>query len=270
MRVVSLHNPMAIEDFLRRDAELHLYELGDLDPFFWPLTTWYGLEDGGALAAVLLLYHAFEVPTLMALGRPPADALRHLLRTAVRLLPPRLYAHLSPGGRDELAPAYEVRSHGRFLKMALHDPSRLAAVDTASVVALAAGDREELEAMYRASYPGNWFDPRMLETGRYYGVRQGGELVSVAGVHVYAPARRVAVLGNVATHPGYRARGYARAVTARLCRELLAEADLVGLNVRADNAAAVACYERLGFEPVAEYEECSLSRRPEEGKGAVE
>jgi ribosomal protein S18 acetylase RimI-like enzyme len=44
-------------------------------------------------------------------------------------------------------------------------------------------------------------------------------------------------------------------VTARICRSLRAEVDHVGLNVRADNRAAIACYERLGFAPVAPYEE---------------
>ena len=37
--------------------------------------------------------------------------------------------------------------------------------------------------------------------------------------------------------------------------ELQRTVDHIGLNVKADNAAAVACYRRLGFRPVAEYEE---------------
>jgi predicted GNAT family acetyltransferase len=99
----------------------------------------------------------------------------------------------------------------------------------------------------------------MLQTGRYYGVRDAGRLLSVAGVHVHSPAMRVAALGNIATHPTARGRGLAAAVTARLCAELLRECDHVGLNVKADNQPAVACYSRLGFAPVAEYEECTLT-----------
>jgi ribosomal protein S18 acetylase RimI-like enzyme len=49
--------------------------------------------------------------------------------------------------------------------------------------------------------------------------------------------------------------------TARLCRELLATVDQIGLNVRADNAAAIACYPRLGFARGASYEECLLTLR---------
>jgi ribosomal protein S18 acetylase RimI-like enzyme len=256
MPLVSLHDPRAIEAVLRRDVLLNLYALGDLDPFFWPHTTWYGLADG---TAVLLLYAATETPTLHALSGPPFDPLRDLLRAAWGVLPPRVYAHLTPECAGALAPRFRAESHGRHLKMALRDPARLAAVNTSPVVPLSPADADELRAFYARSYPRNWFDPRMLQTGRYYGVREGGELLSVGGVHVHSPAMRVAALGNIATHPEARGRGLAAAVTARLCAELLRECDHVGLNVKADNAPAVACYERLGFEPVAEYEECTLT-----------
>jgi GNAT superfamily N-acetyltransferase len=259
MPLVSLHDPRQIEAVLRRDVFLNLYALGDLDPFFWPHTTWYGLADGGAVRAVALLYTATETPTLLALAGPPFDPMRDLLRAAWGVLPPRVYAHLTPDCADALAPRFRSESHGRHLKMALCDPARLAAVDTSAVVPLSPADADELRAFYAASYPRNWFDPRMLETGRYYGVRDRGQLLSVAGVHVYSPAMRVAALGNIATHPAARGRGLGTAVTARLCAELVRECDHVGLNVKPDNRPAVACYRRLGFEPVAEYEECTLT-----------
>ena len=52
----------------------------------------------------------------------------------------------------------------------------------------------------------------------------------------------------------------ARRSTAKLCQVLSGEVDRVGLNVNDDNAAAIACYERLGFERRAVYEECTLQR----------
>ena len=45
MNVIRLHDRATLEAFLRRDAALHLYSLGDLDDFFWPFTTWHGLEE---------------------------------------------------------------------------------------------------------------------------------------------------------------------------------------------------------------------------------
>ena len=99
----------------------------------------------------------------------------------------------------------------------------------------------------------------MLATGRYVGVRRDGRLACVAGVHVYSPTWRVAALGNVATLPELRGQGLARGACAALCHLLLRDGiETIALNVRADNAPAIAAYTRLGFEPVAEYVEASL------------
>jgi ribosomal protein S18 acetylase RimI-like enzyme len=46
---------------------------------------------------------------------------------------------------------------------------------------------------------------------------------------------------------------------------LLQTVDLIGLNVRADNVAAIACYRRLGFTVVAEYEEYMARLKPFSG-----
>jgi predicted GNAT family acetyltransferase len=78
--------------------------------------------------------------------------------------------------------------------------------------------------------------------------------VSVAGVHVYSRQHKVAALGNITTRPDARGKGLATTVTARLCQELLrAGIECVGLNVKADNQSAITCYEKLGFERVADY-----------------
>src|SRR5262249_21249929 len=107
--------------------------------------------------------------------------------------------------------------------------------------------------------PANWFVPRMLETGFYFGMRLSGTLVSVAGVHVYSQEYKVAALGNITTRPEVRGQGLATAATARLCQELLrAGIDCIGLNVNADNRSAVACYRKLGFQRWADYGEYTL------------
>jgi predicted GNAT family acetyltransferase len=96
----------------------------------------------------------------------------------------------------------------------------------------------------------------MLQTGFYFGIRRGRALVSAAGVHVYSRPYKVAALGNIATRPDVRGRGLGTAVTARLCQELLrAGVECIGLNVKADNLGARACYEKLGFVRVADYGE---------------
>lgn len=263
MKAVFVHDKRVIAEFLKNDAALHLYAIGDLDDFFWPYTAWYGLHDGTTLQALALLYTGTDLPVLLAMERPPATALTGLLQQSKHLLPRRFYAHLCPEAHDVLANDFHLEPHGPHLKMQLDDRSRLDGVDTSAVEPLTVAHLAELRSFYARSYPGNWFDPRMLETGQYFGLRENGELASVAGIHVYSETYRVAALGNITTLPVARGRGLATTVIAALCRSLLHTVDLVGLNVHAENTAAIACYKRLGFSVAAEYGEFMLTTRNE-------
>ncbi|MFC6021556.1 GNAT family N-acetyltransferase [Plantactinospora solaniradicis] len=248
------HDRDELAGLLRRDPHLHAYELGDLDDFYWPYTSWYRLGD-----AVALVYHGGGTPVLLALDHSPG-ALTELLTALVPLLPRRFDAHLSPGGEAVLARHFGVEPRGTHLKMALTDAGRLDRVAPAGEL-LGPADVPELAVLYAAAYPENWFDQRMIETGQYVGVRRDGELLAVAGVHVWSPKYRVSALGNVTTHPRVRGQGLATAAVAALCRRLLDTVDQVTLNVKADNVAAIALYRRLGFTPVAEYGEFVVGRQ---------
>ena len=254
MTVARVSDRAWIRARLLADPALHLYELGDLDDAFWPRTRWYARGD-----AIALIYDAPGLPVLSALGTPASHG--ELLAELAPELPPRLHAHLSPGLAQGLAPRFASERRGEHAKLALTDSPAIARADTTGVLALGPGDRDELLRFYTRAYPGNWFDPRMLELAPCAAIRERGELVAAGGVHVYSAAERVAALGNIAVAPEARGRGLGRAVTAALCLRLRDTAPLIGLNVRADNAAAIACYTRLGFTHVARYEEHVLVSR---------
>ena len=169
----------------------------------------------------------------------------------------RCFAGGDVGALRHFAPTSPPAKHR---KLELVDPSRLDGHPD-GVVPLGPDDLDEVLAFYAMAYPGTWFEPRMLETRRYVGIRDSGGLACVAGVHVWSPEWRVAALGNVATLPEARGRGLATAACAHLCRILLEDGvDTISLNVRADNAAAIAAYQRLGFAQAADYVEVPLSR----------
>ena len=261
MGLVHLHDKGRIEAFLRKNVYLHIYSIGDLDDFFWPDTTWYGWEKEGAIQAVALLYTASDDPTLLALSEQQ-DVMWELIRSIFHLLPERFYAHLSPKVAKAVEQQCKTRSYGKHFKMGLKNKTLLHDIDCSQVIHLTEKDLEEMLALYEESYPGHWFNARMLQTKQYFGLRLKNKLVSVAGIHVYSEKYKVAALGNIVTHPDYRGRGFGKAVTAGLCQSLTKRVDYIGLNVKADNAAAIALYETSGFEIVDTYYELMVLSHP--------
>lgn len=263
MKAVCLHDKSTIETFLRGNVFLNIYGLGDLDDFFWPYTTWYALTDSAVVQAIALIYTGGSMPCFHALAEDDKVIYtEELLRCLIPILPRSFDAHLSPGLESILEKHYTVRSHGKNYKMALTDKSLLSNVDTSQAAGLSMSHLSEIISLLEKAYPGNYFEPRMLETKQYYGIRRSGELVSAAGVHVYYRRYRVAALGNVTTHPDYRGKGYGTTVTAKVCKSLLRDIDHIGLNVKADNISAIKCYERLGFEVIDSYGEFEVEFKP--------
>lgn len=256
LKTVFLHNKAEIEQFLLRNTFLHLYSIGDLDDFFWENTTWYALKHDTQIEQVALLYTGLLLPTLLALT-DETTTMANLLQSIIHLLPKQFYAHLSDGLVSVLNKDYASEHHGLHYKMALRNRECLKKYATDEVIQLTIKDIDEIEELYRVSYPGNWFDSRMLETGYYYGIRRENRLVSIAGVHVYSKRYNVAALGNITTHPQFRGQGLSKHVIAKLCQELAA-VQHIGLNVKADNAIALRCYQQIGFECVATYNEYSF------------
>lgn len=260
MQPTFLHDKQEIERHLREDVYLHIYSIGDLDDFFWPYTAWFAAKAGVDLNAVALLYIGQSLPTLLALSEK-TDAMGALLKSVEHLLPQRFYAHLSPGLESVFSADYDLAEHCEHYKMALFEKGNAARHNCTDVVALNTANMNEILEFYEKSYPGNWFDARMLETQQYFGIRDEGQLVCAAGVHVYSEQYRVAALGNITTLPSHRNRGYATRATAKLCQSLLQKnIEHIGANVKADNHAAISCYKNLGFETVASYGEFMVNR----------
>ena len=157
-----------------------------------------------------------------------------------------------------LEPRYRAELLGHNLKMGLASPVEGRADD--AIVRLTPQHAGEAVQFYAASYPTGYFEPVNLERGPYVAIRDDHGIAAIAGVHVYSQVLRVASLGNIATRPDARGRGHARRATGALCQLLQAEVDVIGLNVRADNAAAIACYRAVGFDVRYAYDEWRVTR----------
>lgn len=266
MGVVELKNRDEIAAYLLQDRELNIYHLGDLDDLFWPYTRWYGWKENGSIEAVVLHFTGLSLPTVISLNRKIQTASQLLLEEIGSRLPKRFYAHLNSGHIQALSSRFRHGEGNSFLKMSLRPEKEVPISEPINPVSFTEAMATELAAFYNRVYPGNWFEPRMLEAGYYYGVYHGGhedgELAAAAGVHVVSPRYRVAALGNIATDPRYRGQGLGKRLTAFLCEILRTDGiELIGLNVGRDNHPARAIYEQLGFDVTCEYVEMMMESK---------
>jgi predicted GNAT family acetyltransferase len=106
-----------------------------------------------------------------------------------------------------------------------------------------------------------WFQEYQLAQGFFYGMREMGRLVAVAGTHLVSFNEGIAAVGNVFTHPDCRGRGYASACTTRVTEALLNHNLMIVLNVSQGNPAAERVYRRLGYLDHCEFLEAPAARR---------
>lgn len=256
MEVKITDNKNEIYGFLSKRPELQLYTIGDLDDFFWPHTTWYAYYDDATVQSIALLYTGMDPPTLLLFDDADLNYPIELLRSVKPLLPARFNAHLSKGLKDVFGDANIIKDYGHNYRMILE--GRPESVSDNNIKRLELSDLESIMKLYTISYPGNWFDKRMLETGKYFGYFIGEKLIGVSGIHVYSAEYRMAALGNIATHPDFRGQKIAYKLTSVLCNDLLKSVDIIGLNVKSDNPAAIKCYENIGFTISSTFDECFI------------
>lgn len=245
-----------IKKLLERDPWLNIYALGDLDILYRPYVEWYRGGD-----ALVCIFRGGEIPTLMALEASLSADMPKLLHDLMEQLPDYFYAHLSTGLERCFHGSFDIESSEGDYKMALRGMNLLESIDTGSAVPLDHEAIPELLELYRDGYPGNWFDPDMLDLNRYFGIRQGGKLVAAAGTHVYSREYAAAALGNIVVLPSYRGRGLGSQVSAALSRLLVSEGIRVGLNVHQQNGSAIRCYRKIGFEICNEYGEFAFRKK---------
>ena len=99
----------------------------------------------------------------------------------------------------------------------------------------------ELTAMTK---PGPFFDKTRL-MGNYRGLFDDGRLVAMSGERMRTP--KFTEISAVCTHPDYRNRGYAKQFVSQGGNEIVADGKIPFLHTFADNAVAIATYEKLGF-----------------------
>ena len=115
---------------------------------------------------------------------------------------------------------------------------------TLEVLRLDVADVPEIMDLVEHARPGP-FAARTIELGSYYGMRDDGALVALAGTRMRLPG--YTELSAVCTDDEHRGRGLAKVLVAHLVDEILGRGEVACLHVVHNNTPAVRLYETLGF-----------------------
>jgi ribosomal protein S18 acetylase RimI-like enzyme len=89
------------------------------------------------------------------------------------------------------------------------------------------------------------FSLKALSLGEFWGVRENGKLVAMAGERMKQDG--FAELSGVCAHPDARGRGFARLVSVVVANRIMERGEQPYLHAFAANTAAIALYESIGF-----------------------
>ncbi|HEY9258409.1 GNAT family N-acetyltransferase [Chitinophaga sp.] len=114
-----------------------------------------------------------------------------------------------------------------------------------TVSLLGEADATDMFNLINSLQPGYYNkDTRLL--GNYYGIRQEGALVAMAGERMRLTG--FTELSAICTHKDYSGRGYAQRLINRLCQQHAAAGTVSYLHVSLANERAIRIYEHMGFE----------------------
>lgn len=102
----------------------------------------------------------------------------------------------------------------------------------------------EIETLINLVQPG-YYNPGTRLMGEYYGIRENGQLVALAGERMRMNG--FTEVSGVVTRPGYTGRGYARQLVACVTNKNLEAGIIPFLHVAQTNEKAIKLYGHLGF-----------------------
>jgi predicted GNAT family acetyltransferase len=119
-----------------------------------------------------------------------------------------------------------------------------AAPAAGAVIKLTHADVPEMLHLADLTKPGP-FAARTIALGSYIGIRNGDQLVAIAGERLRFDG--FTEISAVCSHPDHRGRGYSSLLVSTLMRQILDRGDTPFLHVFDDNTRAAALYRKFGF-----------------------
>ncbi|MPZ50732.1 MAG: GNAT family N-acetyltransferase [Dehalococcoidia bacterium] len=245
-----------IRQHLEAAGAYSAYGLAYMDPRLFPLAGFYEATCDKRQALVMHARGGLG-PTTLTLG--DTDLVRALLQ--LHPGPRQTFLTCEIGHVDVLLRSHDLWRPQTMMRMQLDREAFAPPAGLSAVRRLIDADADELNRLYAIEEDGLRYSGRQVGEGIYFGVHARGRLVAAAGTHIHSTAEGVAVIGNVFTHPDFRARGYGTAVTAAVSAYLLRTCSLVVLNVDPANRTARHIYEQMGFKETGRLVEAMATRR---------
>ena len=118
-------------------------------------------------------------------------------------------------------------------------------------------DAGEMIALAELTRPGP-FRSRTHTMSQFFGIRRQGRLIAMAGERMQLPG--YSEVSGVCSHPDWRGHGFARALSIFIASRIVARGETPFLHAWADNVAAIALYETLGFTLRREMQTMAIRR----------
>ncbi len=259
--VRRLTNPQEVRPLLEPERRYAAYGLAQLEPPLFERSEWWLAEGDGSKGLLMhsrgglgraLLALGDEIALYVLFGLHPGPAYSFATIKTEHLPVARhffTFSQTQSMSRMFVDGQGFIPAEAFSFRPSLH-LRRLSADDTPEVNRLNAS--EGVGITYRRD---------QIMDGLYYGIFKDGTLVAMAGTHGIAPKDKIAVVGNVFTHPAYRNAHFAVETTSAVTAELLETCDEVVLTVDPRNEPAVRAYVRLGYVEDSRLIETAVARR---------
>ena len=113
---------------------------------------------------------------------------------------------------------------------------------------LSKSDKAEMVELAEITGLSSEFQPNSIEIGDYYGIKEEGHLVAMAGERIKLDG--YTEVAGVCTHPDSRRRGYGCGLSSLISHRIQERGDIPFLQVFEDNLGAIRIYEKMGFKKI--------------------